>query len=299
MTDNDQPVEPTEHGAPETPETPQSPPEAGETPPAPAGGETPYAGPSYSNPTYGTPEYQTPSYGTPPPGGAPDPAAQPPYGQAYPAGQQPPPTDPAAAPPYGASVAAGAYGQQPPPYGQPGQATYGAPGTHPYGGPGYAGGPYIPPTTSNGKTVWIVIGAVLLLVLLFCGGCLALGVFGAREATKQIDEITETYEGPGAAGDPITVTEGQEFEIGDLDFESGWTVSETGEVLGLRASNDDSDAFLDALSLDFTFLRDGTEVGSAHCYGALPEGDEQEVSCISTTVEPITGFDEIQVERLY
>ena len=284
MTENDQPTDPTESGAPQTP--PAGPGEQPGAPPVALPGEQP---------------------GLPP---------APPYGQAYPGGEALPGA--AAAPPYGAGMAAGAFGQPSfgqPPYGeqpgqpaygqqpgqpaygqQPGQPAYGAPGTHPYGGQGYAGGPYLPPARNNGKTVWIVIAVVLVLVLLTCGGCALAALFLARESVDQIDEITDTYDGPGMVGDPITVAEGQEFEIGTVEVDSGWTVSDDGTVQGLRASSDRPLGF-DALSLSFTFLAGGVEVGSSSCFGALVPDDDTDVPCVSGNLEPLGVFDEIHVER--
>ncbi|NUS00050.1 MAG: hypothetical protein HOV67_32925 [Kribbellaceae bacterium] len=105
-----------------------------------------------------------------------------PYGPPNNGWQQPPPYgNGPAQPPYGGPGQApyGGPGPTQTPYGPPGQAPYGPPGQAPYGGPGYGqgyppGGPGYGGRGPRRTWVFVVLGAVVLLVLII-GVAVALG----------------------------------------------------------------------------------------------------------------------------
>lgn len=151
---------------------------------APVSGQPSYGQqPDYGQPSYGAPVSSQPSYGTP---GYDAPPPPPPYG-----------TDPQA--PYGATSGV-PYSA---PYSDPNQPPpvqgYGAPLTPP-GVPMQGGGGWqTPPPSSGGsgagKVVGIIVGAVLVLVLLVCGGTVfALYQAGdaANDALKNIPTVAPT-----------------------------------------------------------------------------------------------------------
>ena len=175
---------PAQSGPPASPEPSSGPASSGpDNPPPPADPYTPPPQPSAAPPPppgvvppapYGPPVSAPPGpYGPPvsaPPGpyGQPGPYGPPPFG-AYgppvsaPPGQPGPYGPPPGQPPYGPPVSAppGAYGQ-PGPYGQP--AAYGQPG--PYGPVTWPGAS--PPPSRTGRTIGIVLGVTVPVVVLVC-----------------------------------------------------------------------------------------------------------------------------------
>ena len=91
-----------------------------------------------------------------------------------------PGTPPPAAPP--PAFGAPAPGPGPGPgYGVPPQGVTPGYGPPPQGGaPGYGPPPAVP--TKSSRTAWIVIGSILALLILVCGGCGLVAFIGARDA---------------------------------------------------------------------------------------------------------------------
>lgn len=126
---------------------------------------------------------------TQPPGQYPDPYGQPP--QVPPPQPQPPhvPQPPQAPQPYGQP----GYGQQPPPQPQPpyGQLPQG-PG-QPYGPPGYPPGAYGPPPKKSGKGWIFVLVGVFVVLLLCCGGGIALFQFASTDGAEDPKDAVNTF----------------------------------------------------------------------------------------------------------
>ena len=207
--------------------------------------------------------------------GAPGPAPQPPQPPVAPGPQQPQQQWPVAPPPnpYGSG---GGY----PPYGSgPG---YG-PGYGP--GPGY-GGPVPPSSGGSGKAIAIILGAIVLVVILFCGGIIAAIAVIANNVEDSIDDWDPAR--TGGRDNPITVDVGEDFEIDGVEYADGWRVQAPedeygGEtIVGLEATNERDDGSSEYAYLTFTFV-DGSdvEVGQITCSsdGPIANGNSEELSC--------------------
>lgn len=120
------------------------------------------------------------------------------------------------------------YGQQPPPYGQQAYGQYPA---RPYG--------YAPPQKSNTtRNVLLIVG---LVALLFVGGCVALVGVAVNEIDSSVDELTENDDKPGGVDNPLTITEGEAFDVYGFEYQEGWRIvaDELGDadVEGLKFEN--------------------------------------------------------------
>ncbi len=184
----------------------------GTDPSGPGGFQAPSPSP-FEPPSAGGPAAGGPAVGGPPPGlGAP---GGPPPGYGAPPGP---------APSYGAPSPGIPPGGPPPGFGPPGgqPPAYGAPGAAGYGGVSSA------PPKKNSRTAWIILAGIVGVLVLVCGGCVALVGFGANEASQ------------GSGFEFIT-------ELG-LDFSDG--VPATGpvscEVTGIQDDGSD-DYAVDAL----------------------------------------------------
>ncbi|MGX4656745.1 hypothetical protein ACWCHM_23965 [Micromonospora sp. SCSIO 07396] len=164
--------------------------------------------PPVPEPPYSDP-YAPPSpYAPPPVSGAPQPSYEP-GGTPPVSGAGYPPVSGAGYPP----VSGGGYppppgGGYPPPaggYPPPPGGGYPPPGggyPPPPGGPGYPLGPAKPAGSSN-KNVWIVVGLVVaLVVLLCCGGIIALAVAGGDKADEAAGEFDPSPPTPGVTAAP-------------------------------------------------------------------------------------------------
>lgn len=199
----------------------------------------------------------------------------------------PPPGPEEPQPPYG--------GGAQPPYGGGGQPPYGAPPPpgQPYPGQPY-GQPYPgQPQKSSNKVVWIVLGVIGVLILLFCGGCLAVGAIFTDQVADEVDDIVD-------ATDPEPVDEGESFEKDDVEAEGGWSVVDDNgffSIDGLTVTNKDDGIGGDGRSivLIFKIYDDDTLLGEVSCTasGSLGDGEKAELDCGSGA--EFAAFDEIQV----
>lgn len=206
-------------------------------------------------------------------------------------------------PPYGQQPESGGFqssGYEPPP-GQPGygQPAYGQQGYQGYGGyPGYPAYPAPPPTGGNSSRNIIII--VVVLVVLLCGGLIlapiAFFVWFANEVDNSFDSDYR-----GGRDNPITVEEGEAFEIRDFRYAEGWSVNPTATgfngqaITGLIVKSENEDAE-SSLSITFEFERDDVLLGTVTCRSptVLRDGRSAQMECDNTGTD-ITGYDEIAV----
>lgn len=204
-----------------------------------------------------------------------------------------PPQPPQPGPPY--------QGQQP--YqGQPYQAPPPGQGQppNPYGG--YPS-PYQPPKGGSGKTIAIVVGIIVVVILAICGGIVGLAVWGLNTVEDSIDEFDGDRR--GGPNNPITLVEGEAFEIDGIEYDEGWTIAPPADeyngnaIVGLMGENDRSDGSSETVSLRFTFLTGNSEVGEIACHsnGSISHGNTEELECSDRDTLP--AYDSIEVSASY
>ncbi len=190
--------------------------------------------------------------------------------------------------------------QPPPPYGEP------APGQHPQQQPypSYGAGAYpnpygqVPPqrprTTRN---VLIVVGVVIVA---FCAGLVGLGVLAVNKVDDGFDSaFNEDYR--GSQNDPLTLEEGESFEIRGYSYAEGWTLTPNSDyddqITGLKATNNDADTeSYNRISLVFTFYSGDEALGQVDCRSAvsLRRGKSTTLDCSSSETVP-SGYDTLEV----
>jgi hypothetical protein len=195
-------------------------------------------------------------------------AAQPPYGQpTYPQPTYPQPT-----------------------YGQP---TYGQPA---YGQPGY-GQPYVTPPVKQSHTARNILIVLGVLFLLFVGGCVALVAVVGNEVNDAVND--DTLGGPN---NPLTITEGQAFEVDGFEYAAGWDIVDAPasgllEIQNLKVTNDRDEA--DRLFVEIKLLSNNEIVATATCsvdgFDKIPEDTTAPVDCTSADTMPTT-WDKITIQ---
>ncbi len=192
---------------------------------------------------------------------------------------------------------------QQPPYGQDPQQPYGQGPQQPYQQqpyPPYGGAypnPYaqMPQQKSNTtRNVLLIVGGV---VLLFCAGIVAFFVWVVNNVDEAFDPDYR-----GSEDDPLTVAEGEAFEIRGFEYDDGWTVraapAGTGdlEITGLRTTNARDDEDAESAYLVFRFYRDDEQLASISCGGVYNLAHDRSATIECTTYgADVTGFDEIEV----
>jgi len=96
-----------------------------------------------------------------------------------------------------------------PAYGQPtyGQPTYGQPQ------------PYAAPPAQKSHLARNILIAFGVLFLLFVGGCVAIVAVVGKEVNDIANDDT-----PGGPNNPLTITEGQAFEVDGFEYADGWDI---------------------------------------------------------------------------
>lgn len=184
---------------------------------------------------------------------------------------------------------------------------YGSGGYPPYGtGPGYGpgpghGGPVPPSGGGSGKAIAIIIGAIVLVVLLFCGGIIAAIAVIANNVEDSIDDWDP--ERTGGRDNPISVEVGEGFEIDGVEYDDGWRIQPPEDEYGgetivdLKGTNERSDGSSEYAYLTFTFVDAADlEVGQITCSsdGPIAEGNSELLEC--TSYERLSGaYDSIEV----
>lgn len=162
----------------------------------------------------------------------------------------------------------------------------------PYPPQGYQQQP--PPKKSH--TLRNVLLVMLLLGVLFIGGCLALLGGAANEVSKSIDKsIAEE-----AANDkPKEVTAGKAFTHDDYAIDAGWKVekAEFGggvTITNARVTNNATEGR--SAFLTFTFYNGKENLAEVNCTSnELQEGEASKLDCSSLSDEPATGYKTIKV----
>ncbi|HOA66092.1 MAG TPA: DUF2510 domain-containing protein [Phycicoccus elongatus] len=198
--------------------------------------------------------------------------------------------------PYGQT----AYGQAT--YGQPGQATYGQPGQATYGQPGTSPGA---PSSGSGVGKGCLIAAAIVAVLVAL--MVVAGIVLFNTAKKKVEEVIPTTfptstSGPGLPGLPTlpgsdgaeaTATVGEAFTLGELSFQSGWSIGDddsfgTGTITGLT-----TDAPVESAIIDVSVMNGAQELDTTYC---TVESGTTKFSCLPF-FEDLTGATEVVFRR--
>lgn len=156
------------------------------------------------------------------------------------------------------------YGQQPPPYGAPA-------------------------SRSSNRTLWIVLGVVGLVLVLCCGGGIAVLALGLVAADRQLDEER-------ANDTPTEVEIGGGFEHDDFVADEGWrVVGELGDfdIAGLSLTNDAGTTR--TADLELTVYRAGTRVATISCLSARLGPEESSIADCTSADAFTRDFDEVRV----
>ena len=190
-------------------------------------------------------------------------------------------------------------GQEPqPPYGQqpPGQPPY-----QPYGQPPPPGYYPPPPPAKKSNTALIVLAVIGGLILLFCGGCLAVGTIFVNEVDDAIEESTADDDEPGHVDNPLEITPGEAFEVTGMEYAAGWAVraDDLGdlEVSRLRVTNNRAED--DEVIAEIKLWRGREILAQAECTtDEIAVGTQVTVDCFSADRFP-ANYDTVTINDTF
>ncbi len=188
----------------------------------------------------------------------------------------------------------------PPPPGQGGPGPYPGPaGPGPYPGGGhqpnpYAAGPYGPPPKKD-TTLWWILGTIAVVVILCCIGACGLFGWASNEAGQEIKSSSDSWSSSlddAEAAVAQEVSEGSEVTDSGATAVSGWSVSSSGELVGVTLRNDGTSR--EMLRTTFFFMEGGTVRGTATCSSDFLDPGETDPDPSCSTMGDTTGYDEIR-----
>jgi len=172
------------------------------------------------------------------------------------------------------------------------QPTYGQPT---YGQPAYGAQPV--KQSHTGRNILIVLG---VLVLLFVGGCTAAVVVLGDKINDAVNDDTV-----GGPNNPLTITEGQPFEVDGFEYAAGWAIATdpsdtTLRINDLKVTNNRGKP--DRLFAEVKLLSGNEVMATIHCdtggIDKISEGITITVNCYSTDPRP-AAFDKITIQDAF
>lgn len=161
--------------------------------------------------------------------------------------------------------------------------------------------------SGSGRTVAIVVGIVVVVLLAVCGGIVAFLLWFGSAVKDAIDDIPDFGpDRPGGRDNPLTVAEGEAFEIDGVEYAAGWRIEPAAEdaggprLLGLEGTNDRDDETSKSVNLVFTFVdAENKEIGEIGCDsdGTISHGNTEELTCTGTG--DIGTYDHVEVNARY
>jgi hypothetical protein len=163
----------------------------------------------------------------------------------------------------------------------------------PVGAPAGAPGAPLAPVKKK-HTVRNVILGLMLLAILFVGGCFALLGAGLNAADKAIKEDANK---PGGTDNPLTIVAGKPFEVDGFKYAAGWRVRNDAlgdmDITGLKVTNHRDSK--DSAIVEIKVWKGKEVVAAADCTSdPIAVGTTVSLTCLSTDRLP-KAYDEITI----
>ena len=144
----------------------------------------------------------------------------------------------------------------------------------------------------------LIVFAVLFLLLV--GGCVAVVAIVGNEVNDAVNDDT-----PGGPNNPLTITEGQAFEVDGFEYAEGWTITtstldQTVDVENLKVTNRRGKA--DRLFVEIKLLNASEVVATVSCDGGgmdkISEDTTVTVNCYSSDTLP-AAYDQVTIQDAF
>lgn len=174
-----------------------------------------------------------------------------------------------------------------------GHATYQQPG---YAQPTY-GQPYMTQPVQQSHTARNILIVFGVLFLLFVGGCIAVVAVVGNEVNDAVND-----DSLGGPNNPLTITEGQAFEVNGFEYAEGWDIADASisglfQIDNLKVTNHRGKA--DRLLVEINLLNDDEVVATTTCVAGdgitkIQEDTTVTVECSSGDSLP-AAYDQITI----
>lgn len=156
--------------------------------------------------------------------------------------------------------------------------------------------PYPQPKKSH--AVRNVLLVVVLLFVLFVGGCLALIGTAANEASKSLDHNSNK---PGGDKNPLTIAAGKAFEVDGFNYAAGWKIGTDVvgdlDVKGLKVTNNRADS--DSAIVEIKLWRGSEVLALADCTTEpIQPKTTVSLTCVSTDKLP-KKYDKVTINDAF
>ena len=159
--------------------------------------------------------------------------------------------------------------------------------------------PSRPPEKSH--TLRNVLLALIAVFVLAIGGCVALLAFAGNEVNEAIESAEVDDAAPGGPDNPLTIAEGQPFEVSGFQYAPGWSVTQDAlgdvQVEGLRVTNarDETDGAI----VEIKFMNGNEVVALVNCTTEqIQVGQTTSLNCVGADDFPAT-YDRITINDAF
>ena len=161
--------------------------------------------------------------------------------------------------------------------------------------------PYLTQPVKQSHTARNILIVLGVLLVLFVGGCIAVVAVVGNEVNDAIND-----DSVGGPNNPLTITEGQAFEVDGFEYADGWSiagepVSQTWRVDELKVTNHRGKA--DRLLAEIKLYQGSEIVARAECYTGngidkIPEDTTVAVECTSSDPLP-DAYDKVTINDVF
>jgi hypothetical protein len=161
--------------------------------------------------------------------------------------------------------------------------------------------PPAPQPPKKSHTVRNILLALVAVGVLAIGGCIAFLAVAANEVNEAIETAEAQDSAPGGPDNPLTITEGQPFEVSGFQYAPGWSVTQDTlgyvQIEGLKVTNARGDR--DGAFVEIKFMDGNEVVALVDCTTEqIPVGQTTSLNCSSGDKFPAT-YDRITINDTF
>ncbi|MFF0817722.1 DUF2510 domain-containing protein [Rhodococcus sp. NPDC003318] len=161
--------------------------------------------------------------------------------------------------------------------------------------------PPAPQPPKKSHTLRNVVLVLVALCVLAIGGCFAFLGVAANEVNEAIETADAEDAAPGGPDNPLTITEGQPFEVSGFQYAPGWSVTEDAlgyaQVEGLKVTNTRDDK--DGAIVEIKFMNGSEVVALVDCTTEqIPVGQTTSLNCFGGDEFP-AEYDRITINDTF
>ncbi|MEV8194948.1 MULTISPECIES: DUF2510 domain-containing protein [Rhodococcus] len=161
--------------------------------------------------------------------------------------------------------------------------------------------PLAPHPPKKSHTVRNILLALVAVGVLAIGGCIAFLAVAANEVNEAIETAEAQDSAPGGPDNPLTITEGQPFEVSGFQYAPGWSVTQDAlgyaQIEGLKVTNARGDK--DGALVEIKFMDGNEVVALVDCTTEqIPVGQTTSLNCSSGDKFPAT-YDRITINDTF